>query len=209
MGDVFATRGGARIGWLNASFPFAKLTVSASEIELRVFLSGTYVFKPECVIEISQYVLIPFFGWGIQIHHTMGSYPARIIFWCLGNPEKLLERIRLAGFQASAPESAKPSRSGWAIRWQAAAIAVLVWNGLFLLDHYRTPAFSPGLFALLALGFLFALVAATLRVETVQRIVLKPGRDVGEVRPLLNLLMFVSGILLVVFAILVSSRLLR
>jgi hypothetical protein len=116
MDVVFATTGGARIGWLNASFPFARLTVSGETVELRVFLLGTYVFKSESVRDISRYGWIPFLYSGIQIHHSVSSYPERIIFWCRGNLDKLLERIRMTGFQPTALESGKPSRVGWAVR---------------------------------------------------------------------------------------------
>jgi hypothetical protein len=37
-----------------------------------------------------------------------------------------------------------------------------------------------------------------------QRIILKPARSVGEIRPLLRLLAFISGILLIIFSILLA-----
>lgn len=193
MGEAFTVWGGANVGWVNSTFPLARLRVSESAIELKVIPTGRYIFKSESVIDVVRHVSIPFFGWGIRINHTEASYPNRIIFWSLSNPDKLLERIRLSGFRGMAPESAKPSRAGWAIRWQATLLAVLVWNGLFLLDRYRAPAFAPGLFALLALGLTIAAAVAILRVEAFRQLVLKPGRHIGEIRPLLNLLLFVGG----------------
>jgi hypothetical protein len=200
MGEVFATTGGARIGWLNASFPFARLTVSGETVELRVFLLGTYVFKSESVRDISRYGWIPFFYSGIQIHHSVSSYPERIIFWCLGNPDKLLERIRMTGFQPTALESGKPSRVGWAVRWQIALLAVLAWNVFFLLDReFHFPwKFAPGFFGMLAVALTMIAAAAIIRVEAFQSVVLKPGRDAGEIRHWAKFIIFLCGFLLAV-----------
>jgi len=53
--------------------------------------------------------------------------------------------------------------------------------------------------------FAFALSVGTLMSPELQRLVLKPGRSVGEIKPFLRLLAFISGILLIVFSILFAS----
>jgi hypothetical protein len=55
----------------------------------------------------------------------------------------------------------------------------------------------PGLSSMLVPGLVFAFSIATFRSNAFQRLILKQGRDVGEIRPALNLLMIASGILLV------------
>jgi hypothetical protein len=50
----------------------------------------------------------------------------------------------------------------------------------------------------------FALFVGILKSPTLQRLVLKPGRSVGEIRPFLQLLIFISAILLTVFSILLA-----
>src|SRR5437764_14118003 len=42
-------RGGARIGLMNATWPFAQLKVTPAQLVLRVVFLGTYIFKPEQV----------------------------------------------------------------------------------------------------------------------------------------------------------------
>ena len=199
MGEAFSTTGGARIGWFRAWFPFARLTVSGEAVELRAFLLGTYLFKSESVRDITRYGSIPFFSSGIQIHHSVATYPERIIFWCLGNPDKLLERIRMTGFRPAAPESGKPSRSRWAVRWQIALVAVLAWFGFFLLDREYFPwRFAPGFFGMLAVALTIIAAAAIIPVEAFQNVVLKPGRDVGEIRHWAKFIIFLCGFLLAV-----------
>ena len=54
---------------------------------------------------------------------------------------------------------------------------------------------------MVALLFAFALSIGTLTSSRLQQLVLKPGRSVGEIRPFLRLLAFVSGFMLVIFSI--------
>ena len=90
-----------------------------------------------------------------------------------------------------------------AFRWQTVIVALLVWNGLFLLDMVSGRKFTaiPGPFFLLALGLVSVATLAALSVPAFQRIVLKPGRRVGEIRPLLLLLLLVSTLMLVVMTV--------
>ena len=186
----------------------ARLTVSAEAVELRVGLLRHYVFAPESVIEITSYKFLPVVGWGIRIHHSIAGCPARVIFWCFGNPDKLLERVRETGFEprgARLPVAARPT--GFPIRWQAVVGAVAVWDGLFLLDRITQdrhatpqPAFFAAPFTMLALLLLFVVSAALPRVPALRQFVLKEGRNAGEIRVLRILLMVVPAALLAAFA---------
>jgi hypothetical protein len=193
----FEATGGARVGWVNATWPFAKLTASPHALSLEIGLVGDYTFRPDQVVALSAYTMIPLLGWGIRIEHRVAHYPARVIFWSFGRPDSLLTRIREAGFQPQAQTSTIPQRTGMAFRWQAVAIALLVWNGLFLLDMYSggPPPAIPGPLALLALGLTCAACLATQLWPDFQDLVLKPGRNVGEIRPFLNLLLLVTGLM--------------
>ena len=164
---------------------------------------GDYSFTPDTVVSITRYTMIPVLGWGIQIQHSVPEYPARFIFWCLGSPDTLLAGIRDVGFLSQAPASSIPPRRGFALRWQTIIVAVAAWNGLFILDmflHRRTFPI-PGWFSVLALGLALAATVAAIRVPGFQRLILKPGRSVGEIRPFLNLLLLVSSIMFVVFTL--------
>jgi len=193
-------RGGARVGWTNASWPLAKLSASPEKLTISICILGTYSFAPDQVLAIERYVKIPFLGWGVQIHHCVADYPQRVIFWCLGNPNTILQGIRDAGFRSTASSSAIPQRRGIAMRWSAIIVAVAVWNAPFLLGSSQL-----GLFILVPLLFAFGLSIGTLRYPRLQHLILKPDRSVGEIRPFLRLLAFVSGMMLVIFSILLAS----
>jgi hypothetical protein len=84
-------------------------------------------------------------------------------------------------------------------------IAFVVWDGLFQLPSFFSPATgftSPALvFPLTALVLLFYFSFRTPRSIALQRLIVGDGRNVGEIKPVLNLLAFISGILFCVFAI--------
>jgi hypothetical protein len=96
--------GGARIGFFNATWPFAKLRANNGQVTLNVMFSGEYLFPENSVVEIRRYCDIPFFGWGVRIHHTISDYPQKIVFWYLGYPETVLAFLSASGFN---PEKLK------------------------------------------------------------------------------------------------------
>jgi hypothetical protein len=207
MSQPFTTTGGARVGWTNATWPFAQLSATADRLTISIRLLGTYSFTPDQVSAVERYTMIPVLGWGIQIRHCRVDYPQRVIFWCLGSPDTLVRGISNAGFLPAASSSAVTQGRGIAMRWPAILVAVAVWNALFLLDFTRSSGVppQPGPFALVALLFAFVLSVGILKSSRLQQLVLKPGRSVGEIRPFLRLLAFVSGIMLIIFSIILAS----
>jgi hypothetical protein len=207
-GRPYKVTGGAHVGWVNATWPLAKLTVNSDELSISAVALGTYRLAPNQVSSIEKYVMIPVIGWGIRIRHVRADYPQRLIFWCFGNPHTVLQGIRNAGFLPAASGLASSERRGMPIRWSAVVVAILIWNALFLLDsHGRSDHVSqhPSPLILAPLVFIFAVSLGTIKLPALQRIVLKPGRSVGEIRPLLGLLALVSFMLLVVFTILLFT----
>ena len=97
MGET-SFRGGARIGWVNASWPFAKLIISADRIALVTL--GSYEFSPSQVVSVEPYGSIPFLSSGIRINHNRADYPEKIIFWCMGNRSRVLAEFRKCGFSS-------------------------------------------------------------------------------------------------------------
>jgi len=93
--------GGARVGWFNATWPFAKLEATSDYVTLKVTFSGTYIFPATSVVGIHKFVRIPFIGWGIRIEHTVSEYPSHIVFWYLGFPSTVLDFIGHQGFPAT------------------------------------------------------------------------------------------------------------
>ncbi len=92
-------RGGARIGSMNATWPFAQLRLTPEHVVLQVVFLGTYVFRRQQVTSVEPYGLIPFVGKGVRIHHRVDAYPKKIVFWyfCV-NPQPIAERIRQYGY---------------------------------------------------------------------------------------------------------------
>jgi hypothetical protein len=207
MLQPFTITGGARVGWTNATWPLATLSSGPDKLTLSVKILGTYDFAPDEVSAVEKLVWFPVLASGIQIYHCKADCPQRIIFWCLGSPESVLRGIRDSGFIPAATASARPQRRGIPIRWSAIIIAIVVWNALAILlaSHHADsrPQLSPLTFTPLALVFLICIGIE--KSALLQRLILKPGRDVGEIRPFLRLLIFISGLLLVIFTILFAS----
>jgi hypothetical protein len=98
-------RGGASIGWINASWPFAALSIKADRMSIacapsvpKIWNWGTCEFSPGQVISIRKAGFIPVLAWGIRVTHNRVDYPRRIIFWSRENPRTILGAIEAAGF---------------------------------------------------------------------------------------------------------------
>jgi hypothetical protein len=197
MNYIIKHRGGARVGWLNTSWPLSTFHANSEEILLDIGFSEKYVFRPEQVISIEKYGLVPFLGWGIQIKHAISDYPENIIFYCFMNPEKILDELHSLGFIAKASSAQIKERSGFPIRWEVLAFIVVAWNVLFILDfgpnflEKKEVKFGPFIFIATAGVFVFSLCA--LRFKYIQELILKPGRSIGEIKDTLRLVSCISG----------------
>lgn len=191
--DYVSSTGGAQIGWVNATWPFARLSAQQNQLVLNASLIGKYSFTPEQVVAIEKYTLIPLLGWGLRIHHNIPTYPKKIVFWCFGSPQSLIGKIEETGFVAKASPDSVPADRGMPVRWQALVSIVLLWNGLLLLDMQF--AQQPGVFSLVAVLLLFIGSVAIWRVPFLRHIIMKPGRSCEEIKAFLYLLALVSGLL--------------
>jgi hypothetical protein len=194
-------RGGARVGWLNASWPFANVSASATKLTLSCL--GTYQFSSDQVVALEPYGSIPVLARGIRIRHNRPDYPENIIFWCLGNRQGMLDAISQAGFRATGHVLLSRT-SGFAFRWSFIISFVIVWNLLMLLDGsfggHSVPA-SPGPVAVLAL-LLVAMTATAVRASPwLQKRVLREGHQVGEVKSFLIFLQFLTGFMSLAFSV--------
>jgi len=189
-------RGGARIGWVNASWPFARLTVSADRLALSSL--DTYEFSPSQVVSVEPYGSIPLVASGIRINHNRADYPEKIIFWCMGNRDRVLTELGQNGFLPTGRPTERAS--GFPIRWSVVIAVIALWNVLFMLDRWTRPqAREPGPYSLLALLALFALVTAIRASPRIQLMVLREGHQIGEIKAFLRLLQLVAGVLSVAF----------
>ena len=202
--------GGARIGMGNATWPFAKLKVTRNRLELNATILGSLIFRPSDIISIEPYSEIV--KSGIRINHSVSSYNDKVIFWNSGDSAKLISKIKQTGFLDNKDTepfyitdeiTALQTSGGFPIKIPAAIAIVVIWNLLCLPsflpffthpDKANSPAGSLGM--RLALGFIFCLCALLLVAEPVQKLILKPGRDVKSIKPFLYFLMFISGMMI-------------
>lgn len=141
--------GGARLGFVNYTWPLATLTATTDELALRtsffgLFETGKYVFTREQVVSINEYGVIPFLGRGIQINHTVSDYPQKIVFWC--NPASLLSNLSTTGFIPSGisqPSETVGTGKGVPFRWGPFLALIVIWNVLIGCDVYFNQAAEP------------------------------------------------------------------
>jgi hypothetical protein len=205
MQQPFTITGGAQIGWVNASWPLARLSATSDQLAIKARVLGNYSFTPQQVSAVERYALIPFLAWGVRIRHRVPDYPRRIIFWCLSDPTTVLQGIRDAGFTPTGSEPKDGRCAGIPVRWSAIIGAIAVWNLLFTLPFIGQPrgVSPPGWRVLFPLYAVLALVFASLKFGTIQNLLLKPGRSVGEIKPFLRLLAFICGVLAIIFSAIV------
>lgn len=200
--------GGGRVGWLNSTWPFASFNATSTSLTLKVWPFGTYAFTPEQVVSLERYGLIPFFGWGVRINHIVPQYPEKIVFWCLGNPNKLITKVRELGFvPVPTSSSASVERPGFPVRWQAIVTVIVIWNVLLYLDWgHKGLGAEPGPLSLLAILMVFLLCFGIRTFPPIQKLFLKEGREPEEIASWLNLLTMISGLMLLVFSIQILAR---
>jgi hypothetical protein len=77
MASTFAQIGGARIGFINATWPLARLSADRDAIALRCLFKLT--FPRHKITRLSRYR--GFISTGLQIEHTVRRYPGFMLFW--------------------------------------------------------------------------------------------------------------------------------
>ena len=141
----YSTRGGARIGWVNYSWPLASLSVDASSLTITttffgLFEMGRYSFRPDQVAHLGKYGWLPVLGEGIRVQHTVANYPGKVVFWC--RPSAVLQGIASTGFhgtsESTAPLGSLPSR-GFPLRIWPLVVILMLWNLLFGYEFFSQP----------------------------------------------------------------------
>ena len=209
--DEIKKTGGARIGMMNATWPFATLKVNENNLELNATILGKLVFTPQDIISIEPYGLIPVLGQGIKINHRVKSYNSKVIFWTMGNPRDLIKKIEGIGFLGNSSPMSEDlqieinqtqNRGGFPIKTQAAILIVVVWNLLLSIDLYklfteRVEGSPLGLGAKLAIGFIFITSILLLYTKFARKFILKEGREIDDIRKFIYFLMFICGFLFI------------
>ena len=201
--STLAVIGGASIGWVSASWPFAKLAASPRSLKLTGLL-GSYELSPREVVSLEPSGSIPFFSSGIRIVHTRADYPKRMLFFSFRNPRALVEKIRASGFIPTGQTAALSSSStGFPVRWTALLLLIALWNLLLFADQQLpgTDPHHPGPLALLALVLAFVISWLALRSEWVQSLLMREGQSVGRIKPFLLPLQLITGVMVVIFMV--------
>jgi hypothetical protein len=73
----FVQTGGARIGWMNATIPLARLSGDRHRLRL-VSMGRELEFEKERIVALSRYRCI---STGLRIEHSILTYPDFIVFW--------------------------------------------------------------------------------------------------------------------------------
>lgn len=121
-------RGGALIGWISASWPFATLTAEKGVLTLRCFF--TFQLSSAQIVRLEAVNILPVIASGIRIVHNDPVAPQRMVFWCLGQRDRKMAAIaaELGRGDGHSIEVARasPKLSRWA------AIGALVIGGLLV-----------------------------------------------------------------------------
>ena len=83
MPTTFTQTGGARISSFNATWPFATIEVTDSELRLRGFWK-CWTFPKNQITRLSEHRS---FSTGLRIQHGIESYTPFIVFWTFGYGE--------------------------------------------------------------------------------------------------------------------------
>ena len=72
-------RGAACVGMLTARWPFGKLAVGPSDVDLSSLL-GHFVLPKEKVVCVERAGFFPWLWCGIRIRHSVSEHPQRLMF---------------------------------------------------------------------------------------------------------------------------------
>ena len=140
---------------------------------------------------------IPLIGQGIRIEHTRDDVSGRVIFYSMRSPQRLLDAIARSAFEPSGDPDDQPTSRKWPLRLPFVVTAIVLWNGLFLLDRpwARTGEdefiWGPGTFTAIGLAFLGTQLIRTW--APLQRFALAGPWALARIEGPRRLLAFVSG----------------
>jgi hypothetical protein len=187
------------------------LKVTNDRLDLNATIVGNLVFKPEDIISIEPYYMIPIIGQGIKINHRIPKYKEKVIFWTFKNPNEVIRQIKQTGFFDNSLTTERQNDSdiiaesqkqgGFPVKIPFAIGVVVIWNILFIMDFLNfsrsgSEGIPLGNGSIGALGIVFLSCLLTLISKDFRRIVLKEGRELKDISRFLYFLMFISGVML-------------
>lgn len=223
--NKYELRGGARIGKLNATYPFGKLTVTKDKLEINASLIGRYVFRAQDIISIKPYDEIPLIGKGIKINHNVANYDEKVVFWTFDNPKRVIYNIKKIGFfpienAINNPENAtnnpenelilkQQKQLGSPFKKTTLFLVIIFWNiifGFFILKSFLGIEIDFTFFTAVkfAIGLVFIFGILALKSKSFQKIILKKNREIEDVKSVIYFLLGVSGFILTILLIITS-----
>lgn len=198
----------------NATWPFAKLSVSPGKLELNASVIGNLVFRPKDIISLEPYYSM---SQGIRIRHRVANYKTEVIFWS-GNAVEFIKQIHAMGFfdaaHTGSPEQEQEimerQRSGGAPFKKAFVIGFgVVWNLLFLADiipfilaEHKVFPLRYGAFTAIASSLILAILLFIS--DPVRKLILKKGRTVRDVSRFLVLIIIICVFMLSIMSLFLS-----
>ena len=197
--------GGAEIGRSNSTWPIGKLWLDRGFLIISSG-SNSCKFSPDQVISLS--IANRFLSSGIQITHNNNKYPPKVIFWTMGNPQKIINEISSNGFIPSAvvqehtlssPHKQKLlllKLEAFSFRIIPVLFIMVLWALFLLLDsiNLKNEAFI-GIYSVIGLAMLCITSILIIVSGPVRKIFLKEDRDISEVRRFLVFLAIISGLM--------------
>ena len=213
--------GGARIGMANATWPFASLKVTKERLDLNATIVGNLVFRPEDLISIEPYYMMPIIGQGIKINHRVPKYKDKVVFWTFKNPKEVIRQIQQTGFLDNSSSEITPQDSeiiaerqkqgGFPIKTPFAVGVVVLWNILFIMDFFKSMTGDSnripiGKGAITALGLVFLTSLLILVSKGFRKLALKEGRELKDVSKFLYFIMFICGFMMFTFLLMTNMQ---
>ena len=212
--NEFKNTGGAKIGALKSSWPFADLTVSRNKFELNVSLIGKLVFLPGDIISLTPQPGGYKMGAGIKIHHKVPQYKDEVLFWSSKSPAELLREIEATGFMANT--DALPHRvqkeirelqahGGFAMKTRPLVMLATLWVAIVAYGAINMSLTGSLVAFLSAMQVAFAVIilfaVATLASPYFASGVLKPGYTIDDVKKFLIFFIIIAVFIVVGFSI--------
>lgn len=198
--------GGARIGWTNASWPFAKLHVTNKTLTLNATILGKFVFTKSDIDSIEVYSKFGIFMKGIKINHFVKGYRETVIFWTFKDPQQLINAIRQTGFfennshlnpmeEMGIRDAQK--KGGFPLTISFTIAMIVLWNLLSFIDLKKSLTQGALLFGfgqgfVLSTGVMVIACLLLLFIKPFQRLALKEGRGIEDIRSFVYFLLFIS-----------------
>jgi hypothetical protein len=204
-------KGGAKIGWANASWPFAKLHVTDKTLSINATILGNFIFNKSDIISIEAYSKFGIFMSGIKINHTVQQYNKIVIFWTFKDPEELIRSIRQTGF-FDKNEITDPieeisiknnqQQGGFPLKISFAIAIILLWNLLSFIDlehlvNKKQFQFGFGKGFILSTGIMIIICILLLFNKPFQRLSMKEGKTINDIRIFIYFILLIVSILFI------------